>query len=205
LQPFRDLVGSWRATGEPKGTREEQQQGFWTEAIRWEWRFKGADAWLRAEVTKGKHWRDAELHYLPVGDRYRLTVQDSAGRNLVFTGKLTDRRLTLDSDNGPNSAGQRIVLSLLHANRYLFRFEERSAESTVYRTAYLIGATKEGIPFAADVGSDQECIVTGGVGTIAVAFQGKTYYVCCSGCRDAFKQDPVKFVREFEARKAKGK
>ena len=32
-----------------------------------------------------------------------------------------------------------------------------------------------------------------------VAYQGKTYYVCCSGCRDAFRDDPEKYIKEFEA------
>ena len=39
-----------------------------------------------------------------------------------------------------------------------------------------------------------ECIVTGGAASIAVSFQGKTYYVCCSGCRDAFNEDPAKII-----------
>jgi YHS domain-containing protein len=36
-----------------------------------------------------------------------------------------------------------------------------------------------------------------------VLYKGKTYYVCCSGCRDAFKDDPEKYIKEFEERKAK--
>jgi YHS domain-containing protein len=32
---------------------------------------------------------------------------------------------------------------------------------------------------------------------------GKTYYVCCSGCRTEFNESPAKYVAEFEARKAK--
>src|SRR5262245_8840516 len=73
LQPFNDLVGSWRGTGEPEGTREEKQRGFWVESQSWEWQFKGGDAWLRLAVEKGKHFAGAELR--PVGDnRYRLTA-----------------------------------------------------------------------------------------------------------------------------------
>ena len=46
-----------------------------------------------------------------------------------------------------------------------------------------------------------ECIVSGGKGTIPVSYNGKTYYVCCSGCRDAFKDDPEKFIKEAEKKK----
>jgi hypothetical protein len=50
-----------------------------------------------------------------------------------------------------------------------------------------------------------ECIVTGGLGTIAVSYKGQTYHVCCSGCRDAFNDDPEKFIKAFEEAKKKKK
>jgi len=28
-----------------------------------------------------------------------------------------------------------------------------------------------------------------------------TYYVCCSGCRDAFNENPEKYIKEFNAKK----
>jgi YHS domain-containing protein len=31
-----------------------------------------------------------------------------------------------------------------------------------------------------------------------VTHKGKTYYVCCSGCRDAFRDEPEKYIREYE-------
>ncbi len=49
------------------------------------------------------------------------------------------------------------------------------------------------------------CVVTGGLGKIAVTYKGQTYYVCCSGCKDAFEENPEKILKEFEARKAKKK
>ena len=36
---------------------------------------------------------------------------------------------------------------------------------------------------------------------MTVSFGGKTYYVCCTGCRDAFNEDPEKFVKAFEKKK----
>ena len=45
--------------------------------------------------------------------------------------------------------------------------------------------------------------VSGGIGTIPVTYMGKTYYVCCTGCRDAFRDEPEKYIKEFEARKKK--
>jgi YHS domain-containing protein len=32
-------------------------------------------------------------------------------------------------------------------------------------------------------------------------YKGKSYPICCSGCRDAFLDDPEKYVKEFEKSK----
>ncbi len=29
-----------------------------------------------------------------------------------------------------------------------------------------------------------------------VTYNGKEYYVCCSGCREEFKADPEKYIKE---------
>src|SRR5581483_8417216 len=64
LRAFQDLIGTWRAAGNPEGTRADKQKGFWTETIAWEWQFKGKDAWLKADFQKGKFLSAAELRYL---------------------------------------------------------------------------------------------------------------------------------------------
>jgi hypothetical protein len=33
--------------------------------------------------------------------------------------------------------------------------------------------------------------------------KGKTYYVCCSGCRSEFNANPEKYIKEYEEAKAK--
>ena len=38
---------------------------------------------------------------------------------------------------------------------------------------------------------------------MAVSFEGKTYYVCCTGCRDEFKENAAKYVKEWEAKRKK--
>jgi len=58
------------------------------------------------------------------------------------------------------------------------------------------------VPFAAG-SAVPECVVTGGLGTATVTYMGKTYFVCCTGCRDEFNSDPAKYVKDFEAKKAK--
>jgi YHS domain-containing protein len=48
-------------------------------------------------------------------------------------------------------------------------------------------------------------VVTGGAGTIPVTHKGKTYYVCCTGCRDAFNDDPEGTIAAYEKQKAESK
>src|SRR2546430_2365907 len=90
LHAFNDLIGSWRGSGEPNGTREEKQKGFWQETIAWQWQFKGDDAWLQAAFDKGKYFTSAELRYIPDGDRYQLTLRTPAKDELVFKGPLQE-------------------------------------------------------------------------------------------------------------------
>jgi hypothetical protein len=200
LQPFNHLIGSWRGTGEPEGSRQEKQRGFWTEAHAWAWQFKGGDAWLRVAIDKGKYFRQGELRYLPQKGQYQLTLTTPSQEVLTFTGPLEDRRLTLDRVDESKKQVQRVVLTLLHSNRFLYRFEVSPRDKVAFKKVYQVGATKEGEPFASGDGKP-ECIVSGGLGTIPVSYKGETYYVCCTGCRDEFREDPEKYVKEYEAKK----
>ena len=68
-----------------------------------------------------------------------------------------------------------------------------------------LGYTREGVAFAAGE-SGPVCIVTEGRGTIPVSYKGKTYYVCCSGCKDLFNENPEAILAEAaEREKAKDK
>ena len=202
LQVFNDLIGSWRGTGMPEGTQQEKQRGFWIESISWEWQFKNGDVALHAVIGKGKYYTGAELRYLPDKDLYQLTVHTLDKDTQLFTGKLSDRRLTLERQDETKKQNERLVISLLHSNRYLYGYETGPLDRPVLKKLYQVGATKEGVDFATGE-AKPECVVSGGLGTITVMHKGKTYYVCCSGCRDAFKDDPEKYIKEYEERKAK--
>ena len=205
LQAFQDLIGSWKGTGVPSGTREERDRGFWQETIVWQWQFKGKDVWLRADLDKGKHFTRLELRYLPEKDAFELKATTPAKETQTFVGKLADKRLTVDRADEKTKETRRLVFSLLHSNRHLYREEVRRADRSTFTPVYQVGATKMGVAFATE-DKGIECIVSGGKGTIPVAYKGKTYYVCCTGCRDAFNDDPEKYIREYEeAKKEKEK
>jgi hypothetical protein len=208
FKPLNVLMGSWRGNGVPEGgTKEERLAGAWNETISWEWQFKDSDPRLVATFEKSKHFTKGELRYTPEEDqpRFTLTLTHTDKITSTYVGTLTDKDkvLALTRTDGPAAEEQRIVFNLLHHNRYLYRLETRPAKTEVaFTKKYQVGATKEGVAFA-DVPKGPECIVSGGLGTIKVTYQGKEYYVCCSGCRDEFRDNPEKYIKEAEARAKK--
>jgi YHS domain-containing protein len=207
LQVFGDLIGVWNGTGTPMGTREEKQKGFWVEKMDWGWQFKGNDAWIKIDFNKSKNFTVGEIRYLPEKDQFELTLTNTKKEKLTFVGAITmrdtTRILTVDRDDGKES--QRLVFTLLHSNRFLYKYDVKADGRPLFATKWSVGATKDGEAFAAGSGKP-ECVVSGGAGTMAVSFMGKTYYVCCTGCRDEFNATPAKYVAEYEAKlKAKKK
>jgi hypothetical protein len=202
LQPLNDLIGTWRGTGEPAGTLAERQRGFWEEKLTWGWQFKGKDAWLSVTFVKGKHFESGELRYLPDKDLFQLTLRTPSKETQTFTGRLKERILTLDREDEKTKEGQRLVITMLHFERHLYRVDVKPEGKGFFRKAYGVGATRDGVKFAQGDGRP-ECVVSGGLGTTPVTYMGQTYYVCCSGCRDEFNADPAKYVKEYLARKAK--
>ncbi len=198
LRPFNDLVGSWRCTGTPAGSREEQLNNFWTETLAVEWQFKDADAWLKLDFKNGKYFKNGILRYRPSTNDYELSLQTLQKDTLSFAGPLNNRVLALERPKG--DVTERFIVTLLHANRFLYRLETRPMNKTLVTKLWSVGATKEGEQFAVGAGGP-ECIVSGGKGTIAVSYQGRTYYVCCSGCRSEFLEHPQKYIDEYEAKK----
>ena len=97
---------------------------------------------------------------------------------------------------------QRLTFRLLHSNRFTYQYDVKPDGKTLFAKKYQVGATKEGVPFA-EGEAGPECIVSGGLGTIKVTYKGETYYVCCSGCRRAFQDEPEKYIKEYQEKKAK--
>jgi YHS domain-containing protein len=203
LKPLNILVGSWKGTGTPDGTAEERQKGHWVETVTWEWQFKGDDAWLTVEFDKGKYFTRGELRHDAEKKNLSLKLMTVDKQTQTYTGTLNGKQLVFERPLTEAKQIERMTFSLLHDNRITYRLETGSESGTLFTRKYLVGMTKEGVAFA-DVGKpERECIVSGGTGTIAVSYEGKTYYVCCSGCRDEFKANPAKYVAEWETKRKK--
>jgi hypothetical protein len=197
LQELNDYIGPWKGNG----TSEKDRLAIWKEHADWSWRFKGKDAWLTLTLDKGKHFKSGELRYQPEREVYEMTMVDKEGKKLVFDGKVKRGKVTLERKDPDSGATQQIQMNLAGGGiRFIYTYSVKRAGRTFFTKEYQVGFTKEGESFGASE-KKVECIVTGGLGKIPVSYNGVTYYVCCSGCQQAFNENPAKFVKEYEARK----
>jgi hypothetical protein len=156
------------------------------------------------------YFHEMRLTYLTADDNYRLQVTGRDGRSRVLAGTFSqpveefqgdDKRmhrryklqLTETNPEDQKDAWQ-IVLNQQENNRYLVELSRlRGSRYVRFDT---IANQRQGTSFALsdeDYG-EKACIITGGLGTSTVSYQGKTYWVCCSGCRAAFEDDPAKWI-----------
>ena len=191
-----EFIGMWK--GEGKGPKRT----FWKEEADWSWKFKDGNAWVAFKVDGNDNLAAGDLRYLPEDKEYELTTTDTDGNKLVYTGKFNARReLELEATDAKTKDLHRMKLyTLANGARMIIKDEVKKGGRGLYLKAFESAVTKEGESFAGGAGTKKECVVTGGLGTIAVSFGGKTFYVCCSGCRDEFNADPAKYVAEFEAK-----
>ena len=140
-----------------------------------------------------------------------LSVASRQGWQQVFRGKLSqsprqvaggadDRhqmtfRLGLTEAAGTKKSESetswRVVFNQQENNRMLVELSRRRGQGA-FRLQDTIGCQREGTSFAlsdTDYG-EKTCVISQGLGTTAVSFKGKTYWVCCSGCKAAFEEEP---------------
>jgi hypothetical protein len=202
LKELNDYIGQWKGNGAPEKAKPTAKES-WSETISWAWRFKGDDAWITLEIKDGKYLKGGELRYLPEKKKYQLKAVEANDAKLVFEGELKDGYLTLDREDEKTKETQRLTMNLAAEGvRFIYRSSHKSEGKTLFTKDYQVASTKEGESLGATA-KKNECVVSGGLGTSAVSFKGETFYVCCTGCRDAFNENPEKYVAEFKAKKKK--
>jgi hypothetical protein len=201
-QALQDFIGEWKANGAPDKPKVDPRDPAWKETLHWSWRFKGDDAWLMLTVDDGKVLKSGEIHYLPAKKKYQLIATGADGKKRTFDGELKNETLRFEyTDPGSKEVQQISMNTAAEGVRFIYRVGHKAAGSTLLRKDFLVAATKEGESLAAKE-KKIECVVSGGLGTMPVSYKGETYYVCCSGCRDAFNENPEKYIAEFKAKKA---
>src|SRR5262249_9083173 len=147
--------------------------------------------------------KEGVLKYNPSKKLYVLTLTDAKGNKRDFEGKFEDDHLRLERTDPDTKEVQKLTLNTFAEGvRFSYVYERKPAGRTQFIKDYSVAATKLGESLG-KTEKKPECVVSGGVGTMAVTYKGETFYVCCSGCRDEFNANPEKYVKEFKAKKNK--
>lgn len=203
LQALQDYIGSWKGNG----TSEKNKSEIWNEKVAWSWRFKGQDAWLTLDFSQSRVFKNGEIRYLPDKKVYELTLLDKKDNKQILRGKLTGPKkdkLVLERQDAETKETHQLALNMAAGGiGSVYTYSTKPENRTIYTRQWQLRFTKEGESFAT-AKKQVECVVTGGLGTMPVSYKGVTYYVCCSGCRDAFNENPEKIIKEYQARKKAG-
>jgi hypothetical protein len=193
LKALNEFVGQWKGNGESKSGKTE----IWKESADWAWDLKGAEPALKVTFTGAKRFSEARLTYLPDKKKYQLAATTVDKKEQTFVGEFKSKKLTLTRDDADTKEKTTIEMSTNNEGaRFVYNVTNQKG---LTKQVTQVGLTKEGVSLAG--GKKNECIITGGLGTIPVSYNGKTYYVCCTGCRDEFNANPKKYVEEYEKSK----
>lgn len=225
LKPLQVLLGDWRGT-----TRREFEGFKAVDSHEWIWDLQTDPDQPALLMTSDQspYLRSARLTWDRDTKQFVLHTTDPDGLVRRLTGDFTDPvheevggddklhrvfRLQFtqaaDSDPGPNGDYWQIAFAQQENNRYLLELDRRRG-SADFRRYDTVSTQREGTSFAvSDSGyGEKTCIISEGLGTIEVRYQGRSYWVCCSGCRAAFEEDPEKWIalaaRRAEERREAG-
>jgi hypothetical protein len=201
LHEYNVLIGGWRGVGQPK---RGSQVGAWQERADSVWELKPKSTGIRWTVDAGKQWKNALLGFDESTKQFTLSTKLPDDSTRTYQGKVEDGRLIMESESDGKDV-HRVTWTVLNENRITVLLEKRPEQQSFFTRVAEIGYQRDGTRLAVAGSSGPECVVTGGLGTIAVTHKGKTYYVCCTGCRDAFNDDPEGILADYQKRKAEEK
>ncbi len=199
LQKVGEYVGEWKANGKTKLTGKET---FWKETLTMGWKFKDGNSAIALEIKDGKFYNSGLIKYDLEKKVYKLVIIDKDKKEVPFDGTFVKGNLIFTRTDAESGDVQKLTLyTIADGARMVMKSEVQSKGKGLFSEQFSLAGNKEGESFAGGGSKKPECIVTGGAGTMAVAFGGKTYYVCCSGCREEFDANPKKYVDLFEKSK----
>jgi YHS domain-containing protein len=195
LQEVQDFIGLWNLEGTQKvGAKTEA----WKEKVNWGWKFKDGDAWITIDFAegKGKYFSAGELRYNADKKKYVLALTPAGkGEPQTFEGDFAKGALKVERKDAKTNDVHRITMNTAaEGARFLMKYEKQDGGKGLFAAVHTMSGSKDGESFAGGA-KKPECIVSGGSANTPVTYMGKTYYVCCSGCRDEFNADPAKYVK----------
>lgn len=222
LQPMQVLLGQWRGT-----TRREYENFKAVDSHEWVWdlRTQPDSPALVVASDKSPYLRSARVSWSPVEQQFVMTAKDADGTERTFHGTFTDPpheivgsddklhrvyRLEFNQDEATQPAGGelwQLAFVQQENNRYLLEVGRRRGTAPFSRFD-TVSTQREGTSFAiSDSGyAEKTCIISEGLGTMEVTWKGRSYWVCCTGCKAAFEDDPETWIaRAAEKAKAESK
>lgn len=202
LKPLQSLVGGWRGVGQPQ---RGSSKGAWTEQVDWAWHFADQRATLAFRADGGKYFVAGDVSPGEKPGEFTFVGRRAGGDEKVRyrVVRAENGDVVFDAAEAHDDVPARItVRQVAEGDRLVVLLERRLPGAGEARFARLaeIGYTRKGSQFAKGA-TGPECVVTGGAGTIPVTHEGKTYYVCCTGCKELFDDDPAKVLAEYRAKK----
>ncbi len=209
FSPFEYLVGQWKGQAMPKNTAQSFRG--WPEKHNWAWTFvSGKPTGLSVSIQGSKVLADGKLSYDAGRKLYRLDghAPKPAGAPITFEGKLnsTGKSLVLEqvaagpASRGASAPGKLRLTIWPNSNfiRYTMAVDRKEPDAVQFSHAIEVGLTKEGESLAGGTtASDRpRCVVTGGSATMTVTYNGQTFPLCCTGCRDEFNENPEKYIKK---------
>ncbi|MFM8285514.1 MAG: hypothetical protein ACKOGA_02155 [Planctomycetaceae bacterium] len=223
LQPFQIFLGRWRWVTQKK-FGDFPKTG---EDLQWAWDFRSEPKLpsMRAKSEEHPYLKEIRLTVDPSeGDRYQAWVSGPAGspaRRLAGTweedhspaerpdGKILQRSFKLKLQQVEPAEGEQwqLTLSLLDNDQFLAELKRRVAGGETWQQLDTVRQQREGTSFAVAESDNPgpKCVVSGGLGSMSVSYEGKTYPVCCSGCAAAFNDEPLRWLSKLKEGKFEGK
>jgi YHS domain-containing protein len=185
--------------------RRGSREGAWTEKAEWVWSFGKEGVAVDYKIDQGKQLESGRVTYDPQRKVYRLAGKFADETSRQYTGKLDENKLLFESPPDEDGYVHLLTISSVNEKRSLVLYQKRREESKFLARVAEVGYTRAGTSLAVEGAGEIECIVTGGKGTTPVTYKGETYYVCCSGCKLAFDDDPEGVIAEYKQKVAERK
>jgi YHS domain-containing protein len=199
LKPLNGLIGKWKGTAQPQDREAKRKRQFWKEESSWVWLLTKEKTGLAWEIKGSRLVNKAFVTWQPKEKQFQVQLILATGEVVPLQGTVAANQFTAEGA-AKNGDRWRLTVRIANENRFSYTLDRRASDDESYVPVVETGNTREGVKFAAG-SAGPECIVTGGKATITVTYKGKTYYVCCSGCKEAFEADPESFIKAAEKKK----
>ncbi len=203
LKRFTVMAGTWRGVGQ---VQRGSSNGSWVEKGNCAWMFQNGQGSLTMNSDSMRLFRSLQLKArstpsdLPDQLQMIVTWPDEKTNVLVRSDEQSNEQVSVFVSMPDQTPGYRCIVRQISEIRMAILLEQRTTATGSFRRMAEVGYTREGEKLANANSGERQCVVTGGLGRIAVVWEGRTWYVCCDGCRQVFEDDPAATIAAWKER-----